>query len=116
MDLHVGQRLRRRRSRQSMRQKDLAAALGVSYQQIQKYEKGDNRIAASLLWEACQVLDVPPAYFFEGFEGAEADTGVRDPAKEVDIQAVAQRFGRISDPTVRRQLLQLIRALESATT
>ena len=70
VDLHVGQRLRQRRSLLGMTQQKLAAAVGIKFQQIQKYESGANRVSASRLWALAQALDVPVAYFFEGAHAA----------------------------------------------
>lgn len=66
VDRHIGGRLRRRRKLMGMAQHQLAAALGVRFQQIQKYESGANRLSASRLWRLTQVLEVPIGYFFEG--------------------------------------------------
>ena len=68
LDKHIGTRLRVRRVLLGMSQQALASRLGVSFQQIQKYEKGTNRISASRLYRAAQVLEVPVTYFFEQYE------------------------------------------------
>ncbi len=73
VDAHVGSRVRLRRTLVGMNQTQLGSALGVSFQLIQKNERGMNRIGASRLWQLSQVLDVPVSYFFEGLdEGAKA--------------------------------------------
>lgn len=69
VDVHVGQKIRHRRWLVEMTQKQLAAATGVKFQQIQKYENGANRVSASRLWEIAGVLGVPVAHFFEGLDG-----------------------------------------------
>jgi transcriptional regulator with XRE-family HTH domain len=66
VDLHVGQRLRQRRCLLGMTQQKLADAVGIKFQQIQKYESGANRISASRLWVIARSLEVPVSYFFEG--------------------------------------------------
>lgn len=66
VDVHVGQRIRHRRWTVGMTQQQLADAVGIKFQQIQKYETGANRVAASRLWEMAEALDVSPAYFFDG--------------------------------------------------
>ena len=66
IDWHVGQRLREARIFRGMSQQDLAVAIGLTFQQIQKYEKGSNRISASRLYQIGKVLKLKPAYFFEG--------------------------------------------------
>lgn len=65
-DRHVGQRLREARILRGMSQHDLAVAIGLTFQQVQKYEKGSNRISASRLYQIGKVLRLKPAYFFEG--------------------------------------------------
>ncbi len=66
--MHVGQRLRQGRRQASVTQQQLANAVGIKFQQIQKYETGVNRISASRLWDISKVLDVPISYFFEGLD------------------------------------------------
>ena len=66
VDVHVGARVRARRTLLGMTQTDLGDAAGLTFQQIQKYERGTNRISASRLFKLCQVLDVPVNFFFEG--------------------------------------------------
>ena len=66
VDIHVGSRLRQRRTALGIDQKELAAALGIAYQQLSKYEKADNRVSASRLYELSKVLGVPITFFFEG--------------------------------------------------
>lgn len=72
VDLHVGRALRARRQELGQSQSDLAAALGISFQQVQKYERGSNRISASMMYRAARAQQVTPAYYFEGLELAEA--------------------------------------------
>ncbi|MEO1311793.1 MAG: helix-turn-helix transcriptional regulator [Pseudomonadota bacterium] len=74
VDLHVGQRLRQRRSLLGMTQQKLALAVGIKFQQIQKYESGANRVSASRLFALAQALDVPVSYFFEGAASASGQT------------------------------------------
>ncbi|MBY5934499.1 helix-turn-helix domain-containing protein [Tateyamaria omphalii] len=72
VDIHVGKRLKQIRTLRRMSQTDVAKRLNLSFQQIQKYEIGSNRIAASRLFELSRILDVPTSYFFEGLAEAEA--------------------------------------------
>ena len=65
IDLHVGKRLRLRRTLLGMSQEQLHAELNITFQQVQKYERGANRISASRLWDMSQILDVPVSYFFD---------------------------------------------------
>lgn len=73
VDLHVGQRLRNRRWLMGMTQQQLASAVGIKFQQIQKYESGANRVSASRLWDLSQALDVPVSFFFDGLIEESAD-------------------------------------------
>ena len=69
VDVHVGNRLKLRRTMVGMSQDKLGQMVGLTFQQIQKYEKGANRVGASRLYQFATLLDVPPAYFFDGLEG-----------------------------------------------
>ena len=68
VDVHVGKRIRHRRWMVSMTQQQLAEKVGIKFQQIQKYETGMNRVSASRLWDIAEALDVPVAFFFEGYD------------------------------------------------
>lgn len=121
IDVHVGRRLRQQREMRGMPQKELARRLGISFQQVQKYESGANRISASKLWEAAGVLEVGPEYFFEGLErtgarprlgAAEASAGyAADGPHARQVLDLNQSFQQIRDSRVRRQLVQLIKSL-----
>lgn len=85
VDLHVGQQIRRRRKELRITQDGLAARLGLTFQQIQKYEKGANRVSASRLWEISHHLDVPVTFFFDGAPGGaggDAETSGETPSAE----------------------------------
>ena len=71
IDLHLGRRLRRRRRLLGLTQQQLAMQVGIRFQQIQKYEKGANRISASKLWDIARFFKVDIGYFFEGLSGAQ---------------------------------------------
>jgi transcriptional regulator with XRE-family HTH domain len=73
-DVHVGGKMRMRRMALGMTQEKLGDAMGITFQQVQKYEKGANRIGASRLFEIAQILEVPVAYFFEGLDRCHAIT------------------------------------------
>ncbi len=121
IDLHVGRRVRMRRMLIGMSQTELAERLGLTFQQIQKYEKGMNRIGASRMFEIGQVLGVSPAYFFEGLEG-ESMGEAADVASEEDLvslealQAIATRQGielnraflKLRNPKIRRLIIELV--------
>ena len=74
IDLHVGQRLRQRRCLLGMTQQKLAEAVGIKFQQIQKYESGANRVSASRLWALAEALEVPVSHFFEGLSRQDQET------------------------------------------
>ena len=139
IDAHVGERVRLRRMMLGMPQGKLASSLGIAFQQVQKYEKGQNRISAGRLWDISRILDVPVTFFFEGMtsaplpEGSSETHGVREPDSEGPYYPseseslisgfVSSREGyhlvsafiRIEDPKVRRQLIDLARVLASDT-
>jgi transcriptional regulator with XRE-family HTH domain len=73
VDVHVGKRVRHRRWLVGMTQQQLAAKVGIKFQQIQKYETGANRVSASRLWDIADALDVPVAFFFEGLEESQQE-------------------------------------------
>src|ERR1700709_1304619 len=81
IDLHVGARVRMRRKLLGMSQEKLADALGLTFQQVQKYERGANRVSASKLFEISRFLDVAPAYFFDGLAGEPSGGADGDPAE-----------------------------------
>jgi transcriptional regulator with XRE-family HTH domain len=121
IDRHVGARLRMRRMLIGMSQEKLGDALGITFQQIQKYEKGANRIGASRLQELARILGVPPAFFFEDAPSGEAPApGFAEPSASsylVDFLATPEglqlnkTFALIRDPKVRRSILDLIASL-----
>ncbi len=92
-----------------LNQTALAARLGISFQQIQKYENGSNRMGAGMLYGCAQLLDVPPEYFFEGLEGS--DSGTPDVTKSDEAMKLARAYYSISDPTQRSHVRKLVQAL-----
>ena len=109
VDVHVGQRLKQIRTLRRMSQTDVAKQLELSFQQIQKYEIGSNRIAASRLYELSKILDVPTSYFFEGLQdkdGEEVKGGKTD-----ILSAVAS----IKDDSVRSRIVSLIEDVSGMT-
>jgi transcriptional regulator with XRE-family HTH domain len=124
IDRLVGSRVRQRRMQLGMSQEGLAAALGITVPQVQKYEKGINRIGASRLHRIAGLLGVPITTFFEAHTGAQAsETGAGvaeghdqpDPSVFADREtlALAQAFSRITRPELRRALLQLVHTIAS---
>jgi transcriptional regulator with XRE-family HTH domain len=117
-DKHVGTRLRMRRLMLNKSQSDIAKALGLTFQQVQKYEKGSNRISASRLQRLCAILQVPVSFFFEGApqepklpmlgSDDQAPSYVDDFLATSDGVALALAFGRIRDPKVRRAIVALV--------
>lgn len=103
VDAHVGSRLKQIRTLRRMSQTDVARKLKLSFQQIQKYEIGSNRIAASRLFELAQILDVPPAYFFEGLHDNANGAPSQDPSMEI-VSALAS----IRDPAVKARIMTFI--------
>jgi transcriptional regulator with XRE-family HTH domain len=124
IDKHVGSRIRMRRLMLDMSQTDTAAALGLTFQQVQKYEKGTNRISASRLQRLCQVLQVPVAFFFEGTPraiglpepvdaNAESPAYVSDFLATSDGVALVKAFWRIRDAKLRRAIVALVQEVAS---
>jgi transcriptional regulator with XRE-family HTH domain len=121
VDRHVGARLRMQRLFRGMSQEKLGVTLGVTFQQIQKYEKGVNRIGASRLQQLARALEVSPAFFFEGVAASDAAlsdaTRLRDGSDYLDFLATAEglqlnrAFSLIRDPKVRKRILDLITSL-----
>jgi transcriptional regulator with XRE-family HTH domain len=117
IDLHVGLRLRLRRKELRISQEKLAEALGLTFQQVQKYERGANRVSASKLWEIARILRAPVGYFYEGLappgEGMGVSPGYH-PAQQFLMSdeglELASSFPRIPR-AARRQLLDLVRTL-----
>lgn len=119
-DKHVGARLRMRRLVLNKSQGEIAKALGLTFQQVQKYEKGANRISASRLQHMCFILHVPMSFFFEGApaadgipEAVEVETDGETAAVDgfmatSDGVALALAFGRIRDPHVRWAIVALV--------
>lgn len=116
-DIHVGARVRLRRTMLGMSQEKLGEALGLTFQQVQKYERGANRVGASRLWEMSRVLDVPVSYFFEELDGTPqggaAASGERDgdPMAKRETLELVRAYYKIEDPTIRRRIFDLTKAL-----
>jgi len=123
VDKRIGQRVKQRRLETGMSQERLAELLGVTFQQIQKYEKGVNRVAASRLFELASALGVGLAYFFEGLTAGSPQEGIRggvaeegqefvyDMLASPEGQQLLQIFGQIRSAKVRRRVVELVRTL-----
>jgi transcriptional regulator with XRE-family HTH domain len=119
IDKHVGSRVRMRRMMLAMSQEKLGDALGLTFQQVQKYEKGTNRIGASRLQQISHILQVPVAFFFEGAPNLHGspDGGMKEapsPAYVSDFLATSEglsltkAFMRIKEPKLRRRIVDLV--------
>jgi transcriptional regulator with XRE-family HTH domain len=124
IDKHVGSRVRMRRMLLGLSQEKLGEALGVTFQQVQKYEKGMNRIGASRLQDIAKILDAPPSFFFEGaptqaaaaapqggFSEGQSATFVVDFLSTVEGLQLNKAFAAIKDPKVRRRIVDLVVAI-----
>jgi transcriptional regulator with XRE-family HTH domain len=124
VDIGVGSRVRSRRILMGMSQERLADQLGVTFQQVQKYEKGANRISASRLHDISQILEVPPGYFFEEITGVKLSdqsqpsqstqssrSSYADPLNRRETLELVRAYYRIADPKVRHEIASLIRSL-----
>src|SRR6476469_10015741 len=117
IDQHVGAQVRLRRIMLGLSQEKVGLALGVTFQQVQKYEKGANRIGASRLQAISKLLDAPPSFFFDGAPTAVGlPTGFEDSPRPYvpDMVTTAEglqlnrAFARIGDPKIRRRLVELV--------
>jgi len=119
VDIHVGQRVRARRKMLGLSQTQLGKELGVTFQQVQKYERGTNRIGSSRLFRMSTTLDVPVAYFFEGAEtklpGYNEAMGTLDgdAYDRQETKELVEAYYRIADPRIRKKVLGLARLLAS---
>lgn len=126
IDRHVGSRIRMRRMMISMSQEKLGEKLGITFQQIQKYEKGTNRVGASRLQQIATVLGVPVSFFFEGapvpdssasgFSDSANPAYVSDFLATSDGLALTKAFMKIKDSKVRRRIVDLVEAMVAEET
>jgi transcriptional regulator with XRE-family HTH domain len=128
IDKHVGSRVRMRRLMLDMSQTDVADALGLTFQQVQKYEKGSNRVSASRLQHLSQILQVPVPFFFEGAPAASGIPRVAkgtaeapSPSYVSDFLATSdgldlvKAFMRIEDAKLRRAIVRLVEGITPET-
>ncbi len=114
IDIHVGSRVRLRRKILGMGQPTLGNKIGVAFQQIQKYEKGTNRIAASRLYRLGKALEVPITYFFDSLESANTSPAMNaapDLAAEREAAELLKAYFNISAPKTRKNILNLLHSL-----
>ncbi|NIA72161.1 helix-turn-helix transcriptional regulator [Pelagibius litoralis] len=129
VDVHVGGRVRLRRTLLGMSQEKLGEAIGLTFQQVQKYERGANRVGASRLFDLSRVLDVPVGFFFDEMPTDVAASspaqrpGVGRPAPEQELDPLVKRetlelvraYYKIEDASVRKRLFEMTKALASAS-
>lgn len=133
IDVHVGSRIRLRRTLLGMSQERLGEGLGLTFQQVQKYERGVNRVGASRLFDLSRVLDVPISFFFDDmpapFAGTHGGpvyrgtTGFAEPQEGFGDEMMSRRetlelvraYYRITDPSVRKRVFDLIKSLTNET-
>ncbi len=129
IDVHVGSRVRLRRTLLGMSQEKLGEAIGLTFQQVQKYERGANRIGASRLYDLSRVLDVPVSFFFDDMpdqiqqQSPRLIAGVAEEPAEFEADPLSKRetlelvraYYRIADPGVRKRVFELAKALANAS-
>jgi transcriptional regulator with XRE-family HTH domain len=127
VDIHVGSRVRMRRTLLGMSQEKLGDALALTFQQVQKYERGANRIGSSRLFEISRILDVPVSFFFEEMSSEAASAGPltdsgdplttdseefqRDPLAKRETLELVRAYYRITDPRVRKRVFELTKSI-----
>jgi len=133
IDVHVGSRVRLRRTLLGMSQEKLGEAIGLTFQQVQKYERGANRIGASRLYDLSRVLDVPVSFFFDDINpeavaavaaASNGGPGTDDPPTRYEPDPMMRRetlelvraYYRIPDSQIRRRLFDLTKAIANACT
>jgi transcriptional regulator with XRE-family HTH domain len=123
VDIHVGGRVRMRRKQIGLTQEALGDVIDLTFQQIQKYERGTNRVSASKLYQIAKTLNVPITYFFDGYLGDEVVTAFNESDSEALIHnflmssegiELAEAFSRIKTAKYRRKILDLVRTLAEA--
>ncbi len=126
IDAYVGRRLKQRREELGLSQEKLADFLGISFQQVQKYERGFNRVGASRLFQIGEALAVPTAYFFEGIEpqnrGSLAeDNNSPDPMNVASLLSapgameLLAEYAKVTSPQQRKKIVELVRLLAGET-
>ena len=126
VDIHVGKQIKVRRKILGMSQSTLGKAIGLTFQQVQKYERGTNRIGASRLYDLSKVLEIPVNYFFDGFEKysassdsaglsyvgeKKADSYEIDWLSSKELLELVKAFNKINDQHLRKQILDLAKSI-----
>ncbi|MEX0760756.1 MAG: helix-turn-helix domain-containing protein [Tistlia sp.] len=109
-DVHIGRRIRERRIAKGLSQAALAERLAITFQQVQKYESGANRVGGSRLWELSKALAVPVGYFFEGLDDSptEAQAGVT-PLSRQSLE-LARAINAVPEGEIKEQVIRLVKA------
>jgi transcriptional regulator with XRE-family HTH domain len=125
VDVHVGSRIRMRRTLLGFSQEKLGDALALTFQQVQKYERGANRVGSSRLYEISRILDVPVSFFFDEMSGDvsaaaskvlppdAAEAPQQDPLAKRETLELVRAYYRISDPRIRKRMFELIKSIAS---
>lgn len=120
VDVHVGTRIRQRRTLLGMSQEKLGKAVNLTFQQIQKYERGANRVGASRLFQLSRILDVPVSYFFDEMTGAvenierndqETEDYKSDPLSRRETLELVRAYYRIDNVRVRKRIFELVKSV-----
>ncbi len=125
VDIHVGARVRLRRTLLGMSQEKLGKALGLTFQQVQKYERGANRIGSSRLFQLSKILDVPVSFFFDEMttDTTQKAEGMAEGNKQVfEVDKLSRRetlelvraYYKITDPSVRKKIFEMVKAVGSS--
>lgn len=105
VDIHVGKRIKEIRTVRGMTQSNVAEHLGISFQQLQKYETGANRVSASRMFDLSKLLNITPAFFFEGLEGQNYDTM---PPMDIETARIASALSSIKNKKLKNRINTLI--------
>lgn len=126
VDIHVGGRIRMRRSMLGMSQETLAESVGLTFQQVQKYERGTNRVSASRLYQFSRILDVPVSYFFERYGEGDKKSGIlaygmedngQEPILSDDLlleretHEILRVYYSVQNPKKRRDILHIVKSM-----
>jgi transcriptional regulator with XRE-family HTH domain len=115
IDAHVGERIRLRRTELGLTQEQLAEALDVSYQQVQKYETGANRVSAGRILEIAHKLSVDVGYFFDGLSDHDPSLPLEHGGRQRAAIELVRKFGQIKDPEVRAAIAGLVKTIVDRT-
>ena len=113
VDAYVGERIRERRTVLGLTQEHLASALDISYQQVQKYETGANRVSAGRLYEVARKLDVDVSYFFEGLDEESEVNPLEHGGRNRSTIELVRNFSDIGDPAIRSAVSGLVKSLSA---